>query len=164
MASARTISPLGEDARLAAKRRSRKPEYQDAAGRLAQGIAIADLVILHRTRSRLTQQQLADRMGTSVTAISRLESGRHLPSMETLRLVGEALGKRVKVSFEKPAKKQRALAGALKTGHADTEAGAVKPLTNDLLRDIAARGRKRAQPGTRKAGGDSFALSKAHQP
>jgi putative addiction module CopG family antidote len=41
--------------------------------------------------------------------------------------------------------KQRALVAALKRGHADTKAGRVKPLTDDLLRDIAARGRKRAQ-------------------
>jgi DNA-binding XRE family transcriptional regulator len=100
MAKARVIFPLGEDAKLAGKRRSLEPKYREVADRLAQSIAIADLVILHRARRKLTQQQLADRMGTSVTAISRLESGRHLPSMETLRLVGEALGKRVKVSFE----------------------------------------------------------------
>ena len=102
MALPRPISPLGEHASRAGKRRARNPEYQEAAARLTQSIAIADLVILHRTRRRLTQQQLADRMETSVTAISRLESGRHLPSMETLRLVGQALGKRVKVTFEEP--------------------------------------------------------------
>ena len=41
--------------------------------------------------------------------------------------------------------KRRALLDALEAGHADAQAGRVKPLTDDLLSDIAARGRKRAE-------------------
>ncbi len=41
--------------------------------------------------------------------------------------------------------KRRTLLRALETGHSDAKAGRVKPLTDDLLRDIAARGRKRAE-------------------
>ncbi len=62
-------------------------------------MAIADLVILHRTRARITQDELASRMGTSVSAISRLESGFHVPSLETLRKLAEALGGRVKIDI-----------------------------------------------------------------
>ncbi|MHB1549742.1 MAG: helix-turn-helix domain-containing protein [Vulcanimicrobiaceae bacterium] len=40
-------------------------------------------MILHRTRAQLTQEDLASRMGTSVSAISRLESGFHVPSLGT---------------------------------------------------------------------------------
>lgn len=39
--------------------------------------------------------------------------------------------------------KERALVRALRAGHADTAAGRVRPLDDDLLRDIAARGRER---------------------
>jgi len=38
-------------------------------------------------------------MGTSVSAISRLESGFHVPSLETLRKLAEALGGRVKIDI-----------------------------------------------------------------
>ena len=41
--------------------------------------------------------------------------------------------------------KRRALLRALEAGHADAEAGRVKPLTDDLLRDIAARGAERTR-------------------
>jgi len=62
-------------------------------------LAIADLVILHRSRTGITQEALAERMGTSVSAISRLESGFHVPSLETLRKLAEALGGRVKIDI-----------------------------------------------------------------
>jgi transcriptional regulator with XRE-family HTH domain len=62
-------------------------------------LAIADLVILHRTRTGLTQEDLASRMGTSISAISRLESGFHVPSIETLRRLAGALGGRVKIDI-----------------------------------------------------------------
>jgi transcriptional regulator with XRE-family HTH domain len=38
-------------------------------------------------------------MGTSVSAISRLESGFHVPSIDTLRKLAGALGGRVKIDI-----------------------------------------------------------------
>jgi transcriptional regulator with XRE-family HTH domain len=38
-------------------------------------------------------------MGTSVSAISRLESGFHVPSLGTLRKLAAALGGRVKIDI-----------------------------------------------------------------
>ena len=40
---------------------------------------------------------------------------------------------------------KRALLRSLAAGHADAQAGSVKPLTDDLLRSIAARGGKKAR-------------------
>ncbi len=62
-------------------------------------MAVADLVIVHRARHGITQQELASRMGTSVAAISRLESGFHLPSLDTTRKVAAAIGGRVKIEI-----------------------------------------------------------------
>lgn len=45
-----------------------------------------------RTRARLTQQELADRVGVSRTAISQWEGGAYLPERENLISLGEALG------------------------------------------------------------------------
>lgn len=39
------------------------------------------------------------RMGTSVSAISRLESGFHVPSLGTLRKLAEALAGRIRVDI-----------------------------------------------------------------
>jgi len=114
-------SPLGEDARsAAARRRAESPVYAALEKKHEVALAIADLVILHRTRIGLTQETLAERMGTSVSAISRLESGFHVPSLETLRKLAEALGGRVKIDIvdvaaPKVRPKRRELAKAGKT-------------------------------------------------
>lgn len=93
-------TPLGESARsVAERRRASDPKYAELEKKYEVALAIADLVILHRTRAKITQDQLASRMGTSVSAISRLESGFHVPSMETLRRLAEALGGRVKIDI-----------------------------------------------------------------
>ena len=53
-------------------------------------------VRLHRMGSPI----VAERVGTSHSAISRLESGQHRASIATLERVGEALGLRLVVSLE----------------------------------------------------------------
>jgi ribosome-binding protein aMBF1 (putative translation factor) len=98
--SAHSASPLGQDARqAAARRRASDPKYADLEKKHEVALAIAELVILHRTRTGLTQEDLASRMGTSVSAISRLESGFHVPSIDTLRKLAGALGGRVKIDI-----------------------------------------------------------------
>jgi transcriptional regulator with XRE-family HTH domain len=50
-----------------------------------------------RVRARLSQAELAARMGTSQSAIARLESGQTLPSTKTLLRYAEATGSRFHV-------------------------------------------------------------------
>ncbi|MHB8177211.1 MAG: helix-turn-helix domain-containing protein [Vulcanimicrobiaceae bacterium] len=98
--SAHSVSPIGQDAKqAAARRRASDPKYAELEKKHEVALAIADLVILHRTRTGLTQEALASRMGTSVSAISRLESGFHVPSIDTLRKLAGALGGRVKIDI-----------------------------------------------------------------
>jgi len=83
--SAHFVSPLGQDAKqAAARRRASDTKYAELEKKHEVALAIADLVILHRTRTGLTQQDLASQMRTSVSAISRLESGFH-PGIGLLR-------------------------------------------------------------------------------
>jgi ribosome-binding protein aMBF1 (putative translation factor) len=94
------VSALGADARQAAsRRRASDPKYAELEKKHEVALAIADLVILHRTRTKLTQEALAFRMRTSVSAISRLESGFHVPSIDTLRKLAAALGGRIKIDI-----------------------------------------------------------------
>jgi transcriptional regulator with XRE-family HTH domain len=58
------------------------------------------MVIARRIRYGLTQRQLAERMGTSVSAISRVENGTHRPSVETLERLALAFGERLVWGFE----------------------------------------------------------------
>ncbi|MGO8755297.1 MAG: helix-turn-helix domain-containing protein [Gallionellaceae bacterium] len=63
--------------------------------------AILDEILAARCKAGLSQAQIAERMGTKAPAIARLESalatGKHSPSLSTLRKYAAALGKRVEV-------------------------------------------------------------------
>ncbi len=59
---------------------------------LAPQFAIASAIIGARKEAKLSQAQLAERMGTTQSVVARLESGRVLPSMKTLLRVAEATG------------------------------------------------------------------------
>ena len=78
------------------------PEYRKVRARFARAEAVARLLIQFRMKHNLTQEQLAELMGTSAPAISRLESGTHVPSLTTLSRLAEAGGERLVIGFEKP--------------------------------------------------------------
>jgi ribosome-binding protein aMBF1 (putative translation factor) len=95
------VSPIGSDVREGARRRARaSAAYRAEAERLAPFEALARLIIKHRLALGLTQQQLAERMGTSHSAVSRMESGQHPTKPETLRRLAHALELRFVMGFE----------------------------------------------------------------
>jgi ribosome-binding protein aMBF1 (putative translation factor) len=101
MASQERVSRSGSTSRSAERHRTRRsPEYRAEKERLAPYEALARMVIARRIRYDLTQEQLADRMGTSVSAVSRLESGQHRPNVETLEKLALAFGERFVFGFE----------------------------------------------------------------
>jgi ribosome-binding protein aMBF1 (putative translation factor) len=61
--------------------------------------ALLDAILKARQRAGLTQAQVAERMGTQATAITRLEralaTGKHSPSIVTLRKYVSACGKKL---------------------------------------------------------------------
>jgi len=61
---------------------------------------IARFVILRRAELELTQKQLSERMGTSHSAISRIESGQHRTSVATMERLAQALEARFVTGFE----------------------------------------------------------------
>ena len=65
--------------------------------------AILDEILAARREAGLTQAQVAERMGTKAPSVARLEaslvSGKHSPSINTLRKYAHALGKRLEVHF-----------------------------------------------------------------
>jgi predicted transcriptional regulator len=81
-----------------------KPAVKKAVDELNRTeFAILDEILAARKAAGLTQAQIAKRMGTQTPAIARLESalatGKHSPSLNTLKRYAEALGKRVEVHF-----------------------------------------------------------------
>ena len=100
MSNTTEISPIGQDIDTARAARWRNPAYQSAERELAPLEELARLVIAQRIRQGLTQKDLAERIGTSEAAISRLESGQHKPTVATLQKVSRALGQQLVVGFE----------------------------------------------------------------
>jgi ribosome-binding protein aMBF1 (putative translation factor) len=76
------------------------PAFRTERARMRPYADLARLVVRLRAREGLSQEELARRMGTTRAVISRLESGRHRPTMETLRRLAEALGGRLLVTIE----------------------------------------------------------------
>jgi DNA-binding XRE family transcriptional regulator len=53
-----------------------------------------------RSRFRLTQEKVAERMGTTKSAVSRLEAvGKHAPSLTTLKKYAQAVGCRLEIKL-----------------------------------------------------------------
>lgn len=57
-------------------------------------------IIAARKEQNMTQAELAKRVGTQKSNISRLESGNYNPSLDFLAKVAEALGKNLNVQFK----------------------------------------------------------------
>lgn len=75
------------------------PEYAEEYDALEEEFAFVTAVIEARANANLTQQQLADKMGTTQAQIARIEGGQ-MPSMRTLEKLAAATGTQLKVSFE----------------------------------------------------------------
>ena len=65
----------------------------------AQAFCLAETLKEERLRAGLTQQQLAERIGTKKTYISRLENGKADIQLSTLYRIFEGLGKRVALTI-----------------------------------------------------------------
>ena len=97
----RAKSPVGQTAGEAAARRARQsPEYRAQQAALAGCREIAWLLIRFRMDKGLSQQELADLVGTSNSQISRIESGRHRTNLDTLTRIAHALDLRLVLGFE----------------------------------------------------------------
>lgn len=80
-----------------------RPEVRKAYDELAEEFSFLDEVLKARAASGLTQAQLAARVGTTQSAIARLESGtpKHSPSIVTLQRYARAMGYRVEIKLVK---------------------------------------------------------------
>ena len=75
-----------------AKARTKKG-FTDAYDALALEYQVASQMLKARSRAGLTQDAVAERMGTTKSAVSRLESaGKHAPSLVTLKRYASAVG------------------------------------------------------------------------
>lgn len=85
--------PVPHDHQLFLEEAMKRKGFLQAYGDLGEEYALIRELLAARTRAGLTQEAVARFMGTTKSAVSRLESaGRHSPSMTTLRKYAEAVG------------------------------------------------------------------------
>lgn len=75
------------------------PEIKREYDRLGPEFEIIESIIRKRLELGLTQKQLAEKMGTKQSALSRLESGSYNPSLAFLKKVATALDTTVRISL-----------------------------------------------------------------
>ncbi len=74
-------------------------EIRRAYEKLEPEFILIKMIIKRRIERGLTQKELAQRIGTRQSAVSRLESGVYNPSLSFLQKVADALDTRLKISL-----------------------------------------------------------------
>lgn len=75
------------------------PEFRGAYDAISPEMEIAFAIAEARHRAKLTQAQLAERIGSSQAMVARWERGAAMPSTRSLQRVAEATGTRLKVTL-----------------------------------------------------------------
>lgn len=87
------FEPVGHDHKAFIEKASKRTGFVDAYDALALEYQLADQMLKARSRAGLTQDAVAERMGTIKSAVSRLESAtKHAPSIATLKRYADAVG------------------------------------------------------------------------
>ena len=82
------------------KKAKKRAGFRQAYEALETEFALVNEMLKARARAGLTQEAVAQRMGTTKSAVSRLESaGKHAPSVASLKKYAQAVGCKLQVRF-----------------------------------------------------------------
>ncbi len=81
------------------ERKKRDPEFAEGYDEGYKNFKIGVLLQLSREQARLTQEDVAQRMGTKKSAISRIENHAENITLATLHKYAKALGKKVNLEI-----------------------------------------------------------------
>lgn len=76
-----------------------KPEFREEYEKADAEFRLIEALIRARTKANLSQAELAKRIGTTQSAIARLEGGGVSPSVSTLQRYAEATGSRLEINL-----------------------------------------------------------------
>lgn len=94
--------PVAHDHKAFLAKAKIRKGFSEAYEALELEYRVASQMLKARARAGLTQDAVAERMGTTKSAVSRLESaGKHAPSLETLKRYAEAVGCELQVRLVK---------------------------------------------------------------
>jgi len=85
------------DYREALQEEMKVPAFKEAWDDFDLQYRIAGLLIRLRSEAGLSQAELAKRVGTTQSAIARIESGKVVPRLESLQRIARACGKTLEI-------------------------------------------------------------------
>ena len=83
----------------ALKEALKNPKFKKAYDDLEVEYSLIKQVIAKRIKKKITQRELAEKIGTKQSAIARLEGDNSNPSLSFLKKVAEALGGKLQISI-----------------------------------------------------------------
>ncbi len=86
------VSDLKSASQIEEEEARANPEVRHELERTALANAVAIRIIAYRVKHGLSQTQLARKLGMHQSAIARLETGDHEPSLATLGRIAKGLG------------------------------------------------------------------------
>ncbi len=92
--------PVKHDHAAFLARARARPGFDEAYAALSLEYQLVQQLLKARTRAGLTQDAVAERMGTTKSAVSRLEAAqKHTPSLATLQRYAQAVGCELQVKL-----------------------------------------------------------------
>ena len=92
--------PVPHDHEAFLRKALKRKKFREAYEGLEEEYALAREMLSARSRSGLTQEAVAELMGTTKSAVSRLEAGgKHAPSLTTLKKYAHAVGCRLEIKL-----------------------------------------------------------------
>jgi DNA-binding XRE family transcriptional regulator len=107
--------PVPHDHEDFLKKALKRKEFQKSYEGSEEEYRLAREMLSARARLGLTQEEVAGLMGTTKSAVSRLEtSGKHAPSLSTLKKYAQAVGCRLEIKLVPKARHDRKTIGLRK--------------------------------------------------
>jgi len=90
--------PVSHDHQAFIEKALKRKGFRKAYSDLQEEYALVGELLRARSRAGLTQEAVAERMGTTKSAVSRLETaGKHSPSVTTLKKYAQAVGCEIEI-------------------------------------------------------------------
>ena len=92
--------PVSHDHEAFLKKASKRKAFRKAYEELEEEYRLTHEMLAARSKFGLTQEAVAELMGTTKSAVSRLEAaGKHAPSLTTLKKYAQAVGCRLEIKL-----------------------------------------------------------------